>query len=238
MSHNITGIRNLSTVFSQVIKNLHQARRTIKKDDFGGDQLIQQMFCISEGLGGNLFDSIDRNGKGYNITLGPESMVFLVSFLRDAISVIDNGIRDQERIAQDCEEAKKQASLIVDLQDNEDCLSPVEMICQGQSIELKDAMVDMYQHMSHEEVDDIAHAQFDGIIKNIELGSVMQSANLIRDVVLNTVEPMLSQAPDETDEKIRATAGQPSLSHHVPSSPQPNPPSHAKTSNVISFLRP
>lgn len=240
MPQNITAIRNLGTVFSQVVSSHHHARRLMSKDDFGGDPIIQQMHCIAEAFGGNLFESIDRNGSGYNLTLSASAMSFFTKFMRDSINLIDTGIREQERAAHEYKEAEKVANTILNHVDDGDYPSPVEMVYQGESEGLKDLMLENLQEMTPLELDETLELHVESIISRIDTGSSMQSVNLLRDIIMNTIEPRLADAQSSVEEDLQAVAGHHPSSHSI-STPipvaKPGAPS-AVPLNVVSFKRP
>lgn len=238
MDSKITAIRSLNQVFSQVVKSHHDARRSIKADDFGGNQLIQQMHCISAAFGGHLFDSIDRNGASYTMALSPNSMTFLVKLLRDFILVLDNAIKNQSFADHEANQAKMLANSIVNHDEDDEYPSPVEMVCMGNTDALRQMMIESILQMTPPEVDETIEQHVDSIISKLDPYNNMRSINLLRDVVLSTIEPHLAESRAKDEEELRAACEQKLAGYANRSgNSAPSIPEKKSAGTVVQFRR-
>lgn len=202
MCHNLDSILEAKNLYSQVISRFHQSRRSISSSDFGSDAIIQQVHCLSEAFGGELFDVIDRNENGYNVSFSPEALVFIIKLMRDSIQLIDLSLNAQIGVAKKYAETKAIANKILNhnIQEDEDYPSADEMVLQGQGSVLEEILVENMVEMNPLEQEEVFENYSKNLIRKIDADNDLRIFNLLRDIIDRNIEPRLTKS-NQTREK-------------------------------------
>lgn len=206
MCIDLQSVRDLDCTLGALSLRMLQASRSMDKNDFDGDAVLQRIHVISEALGGDLLESAEANNGQYTLIMDKENAAFVVNMLSDFLELVRSKANTLAAQISNNETAHEIVNKVIDNQLDDVIDNPCELISDERKEELKEILLDRVADMDRAEFFEFADASLDLSISRLEESrSIMRSASRLKDIVFSGLAQRLKQAM-QRDQKRREQA--------------------------------